>query len=124
MAQFSPALLDARLDEQADAEAGLGIARERAGSAPARDIRLSVHEDFAAIERDWRNFERRADGTVFQTYEWLATWHRHIGARRDARPAVVIARCARGEIMLLLPLVVERAAMASRLTWLGGELCD
>ena len=56
------------------------------------DIRLSVHEDLTAIEREWREFEQRADATVFQTYEWLATYQRHIGARRGVRPAVVIAR--------------------------------
>ena len=78
------------------------VAGERAvaGSFNARtDIRITVHEDLAEIEQEWRAFERRADGTVFQTYEWLSTWQRHIGARRGVRPAVVIARDARGEIL-------------------------
>ena len=74
--------------------------------------------------RDWREFEARADGTVFQTYEWLSTWQRHIGAPRGARPAIVIGRDAHGEIMLLLPLAIERTRLARRLTWLGSELCD
>lgn len=88
------------------------------------DIRLSVHEDMSAIEHDWREFQARADGTVFQTYEWLSTWQRHIGAPRGVRPAIVIGRDGRGEIMLLLPLAVERTLLARQLTWLGSELCD
>ena len=126
MPQFVPAMLEA------PAEVGEGAQSRRAGDhalsgsphAGRVDIRISVHEGLAAIEREWRDFERRADGTVFQTYEWLATWHRHIGARRGTRPAVVIGRDARGEILLLLPLAVERTALARRLTWLGSELCD
>src|SRR6478672_11561351 len=125
MAQFSPALLDARLDVAVEADADFGIARARTGPAPSRaDIRLSLYEDLAAIEREWRDFETRADGTVFQTYAWLSTWQRHIGARRGVQPAVVIARNARGEIVLLAPLAIERHAWSQRLTWLGGALCD
>src|SRR5688572_11373003 len=71
MPQAAPALLDTRLDE--DAEVHTHADRTAAGPASfARsDILLSIHEEIAPIEPDWRAFERRADGTVFQTCEWL-----------------------------------------------------
>lgn len=130
MAPFVPAMLEAPVDARADTSANMrgrsGDSPARAGSSPVAriDIRISVHEGLSAIEREWRDFERRADGTVFQTYEWLATWHRHIGARRGTRPAVVIARDARGAMLMLLPLAIEHERVARRLTWLGGDLCD
>ena len=128
MAQFTSAMLEAQVGVDAGVDSDFRIGGDRAiaesASVVRTDIRLSVHEDLAAIEQEWRAFERRADGTVFQTYEWLATWQRHIGSRRGVRPAVVIGRDAGGKIVLLLPLAVERTFLSSRLTWLGNELCD
>ena len=37
----------------------------------------------------------------FQTYDWLSTWHRHIGAREGVAPAIVIGR-QDGENLFLL----------------------
>lgn len=88
------------------------------------DIRISVHDDLAAVETDWRAFEQTADGTVFQTFGFLSTWYRHIGVLAGVRPAIVIGRDASGRIMFLLPLGVTRSGGARRLTWLGSELCD
>src|SRR5947209_3051298 len=52
--------------------------RETRRDAP-HDIALRIHGDLAAVEAEWRRFEAVADCTVFQTFDWLATWHRHIG---------------------------------------------
>ena len=122
MPQAAPALLDAR---SAAAEAGIRV-RDRAvlTSLARADIVLSIHEDIPAIEPEWRAFERRADGTVFQTCEWLATWQRHVGVRRQTKPAIVIGRDHTGQILFLMPLAVERFGFVRRLTWLGAGLCD
>jgi CelD/BcsL family acetyltransferase involved in cellulose biosynthesis len=124
MARVSPVLLEAPRIDAGEESRTLERPASPAPNLARADIRLSVHEDIAAIEREWRDLEQRADGTVFQTYAWLSTWQRHIGSRRDVRPAVVIARDARGEILLLLALAVERSGVARRLSWLGAELCD
>ena len=100
-------------------------ARSLAPSAPAATtIALGVYGDLASIERDWREFERHADCTVFQTFDWLSTWQRHIGARNDVRPAIVVGRDAAGEILFILPLATQPFSFARELTWLGSELCD
>jgi CelD/BcsL family acetyltransferase involved in cellulose biosynthesis len=115
--------LDSRHDVARDAGARV---RDRAvlTSLARADIALSIHEDIAAIEPEWRSFQRRADGTVFQTCEWLATWQRHVGARRQTKPAIVIGRDGRGQMLFLLPLAIERFGFVRRLTWLGAGLCD
>src|ERR1039457_318121 len=120
MAQAVPARLDAHF----------GVDPPAADRAQARslaalgDIRITVHEDLSAIEQDWRAFEPQADCTVFQSFDWLATWQRLIGVRNGVRPAIVVARDGAGTILFLLPLAIRPAGFARELTWLGSELCD
>jgi CelD/BcsL family acetyltransferase involved in cellulose biosynthesis len=120
MAQAVPARLDAHF----------GVDPPAADRAQARspaalgDIRITVHEDLSAIEQDWRAFEPQADCTVFQSFDWLATWQRLIGVCNGVRPAIVVARDGAGTILFLLPLAVRPAGFARELTWLGSELCD
>jgi CelD/BcsL family acetyltransferase involved in cellulose biosynthesis len=87
-------------------------------------IELSVHTDLAALEHDWKSFERHADCTVFQSFDWVAKWHQHIGAPRGVIPAVVVGREAAGPILFILQLAIEFKGPIRRLTWLGSELCD
>ncbi len=92
------------------------------GLAP--ELSFSIHTDLAAIESEWRCFERVAEGTPFQTFEWLAMWHRHIGALGGIMPAIAVGRFADGRTACLLPLAIEPRRSARRLCWLGQELCD
>ncbi len=88
------------------------------------DIRLSIEADLAAIEGEWRAFERHSDCTVFQTFDWVSVWQRHIGARKGAVPVVVAGRDSAGTLLFLLPLAIEKFGPARRLAWLASELCD
>ena len=119
MAQAVPASLEAHSGVAAPVE------RAQAPSLAAfGHIRIAIYEDLAAVEREWRAFEARADGTVFQSVEWLTTWQRVVGAREDTRPAIVVACDGVGSILFLLPLAVRSAGFVRELTWLGSELCD
>ena len=119
MVQAAPARLDAHFG----VEPAVGRS-DAPASAAFGDIRVSVYEDLAAIECDWRAFEAQADGTVFQSFDYLATWQRHIGALTGERPAIVVGRDRTGGILFLLPLAVRADGLARELTWLGSELCD
>ncbi len=89
------------------------------------DLRLTIYRDLDAIEAEWRRFEPAADCTVFQTFEWLATWQRHVGVRVGAQPAVAVVRYANdGDIACVLPLCVVPRRGVRRLCWLGFDLCD
>jgi CelD/BcsL family acetyltransferase involved in cellulose biosynthesis len=122
MAQLVHARLDAHF--AAGDPAAADYARARSQQALLGEISLTVYEDMPAIEREWREFEQRADCTVFQTFDWLASWQRHIGARSGAQPAIVVARAAAGTILLIVPLSIRSAGFARELTWLGADLCD
>jgi len=119
MAQAVPV----RLDAHSGAASSLDHAQAQ-WPAAVGNIRIAIYEDLAAVEREWRAFEARADGTVFQSIEWLATWQRSIGAREGIAPAIVVARDSAGSMLMLLPLAVRPAGFARELTWLGSELCD
>lgn len=86
-------------------------------------LRLALYERFEAIEAEWRRFERLADCTPYQTYDWLLTWQRHIG-RTEVRPVIAVASYANGETAFLLPLAVEHKRAVRRLCWLGQDLND
>jgi CelD/BcsL family acetyltransferase involved in cellulose biosynthesis len=101
------------------------VARRSESSREASSrLDLAVYTDLGAVEYEWRRFERIAECTAFQTFDWLAAWQRHIGQRAGATPAIVVGCFADGETAFILPLAIERKAVARRLCWLGQELCD
>jgi CelD/BcsL family acetyltransferase involved in cellulose biosynthesis len=89
----------------------------------ASEIRLAIHDDLGTVEERWRQFERDADCTVFQAFDWLAAWQRHIGTREGVTPAIVVGTKADGDLLFILPLAVA-PGLVRRLTFLGCELCD
>jgi len=113
MAQATQALFDDRVDADTDVRA-LDVRAFALGSRT--DIRLSLYDDLAAVATEWRAFEQNAHGTVFQTFEWVSTWHRHIGARKGTVPAIVVGRDGNGETLFVIPLAVEDQGFARRLT--------
>lgn len=94
------------------------------GATRPETIALEFHDSFAPVEHRWRAFERTAHATVFQTYEWLAAWQRHIGEREGARPVVVVGTVANGETLFILPLAVVPRVCGRVLTFLGSDLGD
>ncbi len=85
---------------------------------------FSIHTRLDDVEDEWRRFQQSAECTAFQSFEWLATWQRHIGARAGAVPVIVVGRFADGKTAFILPLAIETRRPVRRLCWLGQELCD
>ena len=91
---------------------------------PSTSVTLELRDNLSSLEQEWTAFQRSAECTVFQSFEWLAKWQQHIGALNATRPAIVLGRDERGAILFILPLAVETRGPIRRLTWLGSELCD
>ncbi len=87
-------------------------------------LSLRVYRDPTEIEGEWRRFERAADCTAFQTFDWLATWYRVVGRQQGVRPAIAVGRFGDGDIAFILPLCVAPERFANLLCWLGQDLCD
>jgi CelD/BcsL family acetyltransferase involved in cellulose biosynthesis len=103
-----------------------GAQPSRPGSTLTLDsgLELAVYNDLAAVESTWRGFQRNADCTAFQTFEWLSAWQRHIGSPSGVVPAIVVVRDSGGAILLVLPLATRPIGFARELVWLGSEHCD
>jgi D-aspartate ligase len=96
---------------------------ERTRDIPPR-LNIRIFSELGAVEAEWRQFERTADCTAFQTFDWLSTWQKHVGQRRGARPVIAVANFADGDIAFILPLCVMRRHLARQLCWLGQDLSD
>ncbi len=85
---------------------------------------FAIYTRLDEVEGEWRRFQQLAECTAFQTFEWLATWQRHIGERDGTVPVVVVGRFGDGRTAFILPLAIEARRSVRRLCWLGQELCD
>jgi CelD/BcsL family acetyltransferase involved in cellulose biosynthesis len=85
---------------------------------------LTVHTDLVSVRPEWHALQNPAGCTVFQTYEWLSAWQRHVGSRHSVRPCIVIGRDGADKVVFILPLAIVKRALTKELTWLGSELCD
>jgi CelD/BcsL family acetyltransferase involved in cellulose biosynthesis len=92
----------------------------RGEGAPTIDLVRSLD----AVEGEWRAFEQRALGHVFQTYNFAATWLATVGREREVAPLIVVGRDAQAKLQFLLPLGVKRTFGQRRLEWLGEEHAD
>ncbi len=90
----------------------------------APDLGFVIHDNLEAAESEWRRFEDIADCTAFQSFDWLATWHRHIGRPDGVRPVIVVGSYADGETAFILPLAIASKLGIKRLCWFGQEQCD
>jgi CelD/BcsL family acetyltransferase involved in cellulose biosynthesis len=111
-------------DESPQTGPAADAARLGMASSAAPGIHLMLYDRLDAIEPAWSRFETSADCTVFQTFDYLAAWQKHIGARQNIVPAIVVARQDNGEILFLLPLGIDGRGMVRRLRWLGHDLGD
>ncbi|HEV2629286.1 MAG TPA: GNAT family N-acetyltransferase [Pseudolabrys sp.] len=92
--------------------------------APEGALLLSVHADLGEIERVWREFERHADCTVFQSFDWLSTWQEQVGLLNAVAPRVVMGRAANGAVAFIAPFAIARKSTHRELVWLGSDLND
>jgi CelD/BcsL family acetyltransferase involved in cellulose biosynthesis len=85
--------------------------------------RLAIYSDLASVEAIWREFEPRAACTVFQNFDYLAAWQKHIGSRERVTPAVVVVESS-GSTQAIFPFAIHDRGSCPRLSWLAQDLCD
>ncbi len=87
--------------------------------AAAGRLRVERHEDLAAIEAEWRQLETCGVGTVFQRYDWAASYARHVLPHEGATPAVILGRLD-GRPGFILPIAIRSHGPARCAEWIGG----
>src|SRR5689334_10566664 len=84
-------------------------------------IKINLHRDVEALERDWLLLQDRAAGTFFQTYQWCSAWLATAGAAQKAAPLIVTGRDPSGELLFLLPFCIRWRQGCRVLEWMGGQ---
>ncbi len=102
--------------------------RQTQSGASAETTRLSatlakveVHQDPAAILRDWAELEAIAPASAYQTRAFIIPWMETIGASRGITPFFVLARDPLGRAVALLCLGIERHGPFRVGSFLGGR---
>lgn len=96
-------------------------AMDAAGPLPGRtasDCRVRVATGFADVETVWRSLAAEAPHSAYQAYDWLAIFHRHLGAAET--PLIAVVSDEAGRPQALLPLVIGGGAVASA-RFMGGS---
>lgn len=72
------------------------------------------------IEREWRQLEAVGTATVFQRYDWIDAYVRHVLPHKDAQPAILLGRLD-GHPAFILPLATFRVGPLRVAAWIGDE---
>jgi len=92
---------------------------------PATDgriARVEIFETMTAAEPHWRLLEQgNSLATPYQHYDFLALWHRHVGASEGITPFIAVGFNARGQPLFLWPFGHRKLAGLRVLEFLGGK---
>jgi CelD/BcsL family acetyltransferase involved in cellulose biosynthesis len=74
----------------------------------------------AAVREEWTELAQSAEGiTVFQTWEWVASWYEHFGRR--TKPVILAVRSGDGQLVGVVPCSIARVGLLGiRLLFLLG----
>jgi len=95
--------------------------------APTRGAEVAsvvVYEQLEQARSAWRQLEETAPHAVFQTWQWLDPWQRHVGAPAGISPLVAVAWDPRGAPLVVWPMGRVSHGPMRVLTGLGGALSD
>lgn len=99
--------------------------RPNSGPMPAIDSRIArveIFDDMAAAEPHWRALERgNSLATPYQDFDFLNSWHRHVGAGAGITPFIVVAFNASGTPLFVWPLGRRTFARRHVVEFLGGS---
>jgi CelD/BcsL family acetyltransferase involved in cellulose biosynthesis len=94
--------------------------REIGLSAASTRFGIEVVDRPSAIKLEWRQLEAAGVGTVFQRYDWVDAYARHVLPHEEARPAIVLGRLD-GVPAFILPLAVSTVGPVRVASWIGGN---
>lgn len=82
---------------------------------------VTIADDIAAIEDDWRALEAHALVTPYQAYGWVRAFVETVGAAHDMAFRYALLRDAGGGLVALLPLVITTRSGIRFAEFIGGK---
>jgi len=93
-------------------------------SVDETQFRVSVYQSLDDCAVAWRLFESEARATVFQRHAWLNAWMHTVGCARGIEPRIALVRNAAGDLVMILPLAIERTLGVAHFIWLAQDEAD
>lgn len=107
--------MNSRLNTAADGEAQ-AVWSDR----PCGRFEVAAFTNPSDIEREWRQLESTGVATIFQRYDWVDAYARHVLPKEKATPAIVLGRLD-GNPAFILPLATSTFGPVRVATWIGGN---
>jgi len=63
-------------------------------------------EEIKTLEREWRDFEKRAISSPYQSFDWVTAWYTHVSPHIGETPCAVVIKDAAGNLVALFPLAI------------------
>lgn len=79
------------------------------GMLETGEFSIRTESDPHRVADIWRTLQENAFGTLFTSYEWLSSWHDHVGRARGIEALIVVGE-VNGVPAFLLPLSITRKA--------------
>ncbi|MPZ56483.1 MAG: GNAT family N-acetyltransferase [Rhizobiales bacterium] len=101
---------------------GYRSGRRLADAGSGRLRHVDIIDDLRDAEPFWRSL--LADGAVstpYQSFDFLAAWHREVGSRRGVTPFVVVGFDSSDRPVFLLPFGMRRMGPLRQVCFLGGK---
>jgi len=114
----------ALIERQEHATAANNAGAGGIGAAAPEVVRIEVFHSVDEVEAKWREAQECCACYGFQTFEWLSTWYKTIGAVLGIEPLIVHVSDARGDTLMLLPFGLQRRFGLSFISFLGGRTTD
>jgi CelD/BcsL family acetyltransferase involved in cellulose biosynthesis len=86
-----------------------------------QNFNISVFSSLSEIKNTWIEFQKHACCYGFQTYEWLYNWQNTIGIYEGYSPQLIQVKNSNDDILMLLPLAIQKRYNIRILTWMGGD---
>ena len=98
------------------------VAETRSQAEATQVADVEIFRDLAGAEATWRSLEGPESVlTPYQRFDLLAAWQNNIGVANGIAPLIAVARDARRQPLMLLPLGVGRTRGAAIASFLGDK---
>ena len=83
-------------------------------------LRFTIIDDPLATLTLWQDFEHKAQGTIYQSADWLIPWLQTHGRESGIDPFLVLAYLPDGELGALFPFGLSHSSGLRLVSFLGG----
>ncbi|MEP0942297.1 MAG: GNAT family N-acetyltransferase [Rhizobiaceae bacterium] len=81
---------------------------------------IEVTDDFTALESEWHQLETEGVCSLYQRFDWISAWTRHVAGPARIQPRLVIGRQG-DQPMFILPFSVRKRGPFNIASWLGDS---